>query len=178
MLRAGPYRRCISASRRSTVTSSPSGLVVMSQQVSTLESSYGAGSNSRPVCRQFPVLPLQRWHRSDGRPVGIAGRRPGERRGGSVRRRVRAGRSRPGRVCSRCRGATPRLRAGRPQRRERMPACAPAATPWTCAQRRGRRSWRRCRERSSAHKTSTFMRPRLGARCGTFTDVACHLKTS
>jgi hypothetical protein len=37
----GPYRWCISASRRSTGTSSPSGLVVMSQQVSSAEGRRG-----------------------------------------------------------------------------------------------------------------------------------------
>jgi len=42
-----PQRCCISASRLSTGTGSPCGLVVMSQKVSTLESTCGAGSNSR-----------------------------------------------------------------------------------------------------------------------------------
>ena len=41
----------------STGTSSPSGLVVMSQQVSTLESTYGAGSNSRPRMPASPRSP-------------------------------------------------------------------------------------------------------------------------
>ena len=50
---------------------------------------------------------------------------------------------------------------------------ARAATPWTCAQRRGRGSCRSARASCSAHEASVFMRPRLDSRGGTFTDVAC-----
>jgi len=50
--------------------------------------------------------------------------------------------------------------------------------PWTCAQRRGRSSCRSAWARSSAHEASAFMRPRLDSRRGTYTDVACRLRTS
>jgi hypothetical protein len=55
---------------------------------------------------------------------------------------------------------------------------ARAATPWACAQRRGRGSWRRARASCCAHDASVFKRPRLDSRSGTFTDMACRLKTS
>ena len=55
---------------------------------------------------------------------------------------------------------------------------ARAATPWTCAQRRGRGSCRSAWARCPAHETSAFMRSRLDSRRRTFTDVACRLKTS
>jgi hypothetical protein len=55
---------------------------------------------------------------------------------------------------------------------------ARAATPWTCAQRRGRDSWRSTWASCSAHEASVFMRPRLDSRGGTLTDVASRLKTS
>ena len=55
---------------------------------------------------------------------------------------------------------------------------ARAATPWTCAQRRGRGSWRSAWARCPAREASAVMRLRLGSRGGTFTDLACRLKTS
>ena len=55
---------------------------------------------------------------------------------------------------------------------------ARAATPWTCAQRRGRGSSRSPRATCSPHEASVFMRPRLDSRGGTFTDAADRLKTS
>ena len=55
---------------------------------------------------------------------------------------------------------------------------ARAATPWTCAQRRGTDSWRSVRARCSAQGASAIMRPRLSGRNETFTDLACRLKTS
>ena len=55
---------------------------------------------------------------------------------------------------------------------------ARAATPWTCAQRRGRGSRRSARASGSAQSASVFMRPRLDRCGGTFTNVACRLKTS
>jgi hypothetical protein len=42
------------------------------------------------------------------------------------------------------------------------------ATPWTCAQRRGKGSWRSARACCCAHDASVFTRPRLGGRSGTF----------
>jgi hypothetical protein len=50
---------------------------------------------------------------------------------------------------------------------------ARAATPWTCAQRRGRGSWRSAWARCPAREASAVMRPRLGSRGGTFADLAC-----
>ena len=55
---------------------------------------------------------------------------------------------------------------------------ARAATPWTCAQRRGSGTCKSARARSSAQQASGFIRPRVDSRLGTFTDLACHLKTS
>ena len=55
---------------------------------------------------------------------------------------------------------------------------ARAATPSTCAQWRGRDSRRSARARGSAQEASVFIRPRLDSLGGTFTDVACRLKTS
>jgi hypothetical protein len=55
---------------------------------------------------------------------------------------------------------------------------ARAATPWECAQRRGKGSCRSARASGSAREAAVFMRPRLGSHGGTFTGVACRLKTS
>jgi len=66
--------------------------------------------------------------------------------------------------------------ASAPRRGARLRAWA--ATPWTCAQRRGRGSCRSARASCSAHEASVVMRPRLDSCGGTFTGVACRLKTS
>ena len=132
-----------------------------------------------PGPQQVRVRRLRRWRRSDGRPAGTAWRRRAGRRAGNGRRRVRAGPSHQGRVRSRCRAATRQLPADRRPRREQVARLrARAATPWTCAQRRGRDSWRSARASCCAHDASVVMRPRLDSRGGTFTDVACCLKTS
>ena len=55
---------------------------------------------------------------------------------------------------------------------------ARAATPWTCAQRRGRRTSRSVRASSSAPAMEVRMRSRLGRHRGTFTDALGHLGTS
>jgi hypothetical protein len=68
------------------------------------------------------------------------------------------------------RSASPPRTGARPRAR--------AATPWECAQRRGRVSCRSARASGSAHEASVFMWPRLGSHGGTFTDGACRLKTS
>jgi hypothetical protein len=52
------------------------------------------------------------------------------------------------------------------------------ATPWTCAQRRGRGSRKSAWARRSAHEASVFMPLRLDSRRGTLTDAASRLKTS
>jgi len=102
------------------------------------------------------------------RPACTAWHRRAGCRAGTGRRRAGAGRWWRGWGRSRCRAATRRLPAGRHPRRERRPGRVPAATPWTCAQRRGRGSWRSTRASCCDHGASVFMRPRLDSRGGTF----------
>jgi hypothetical protein len=56
-------------------------------------------------------------------------------------------------------------------------ACPCGDAPDVCPAA-GRGSWRSARARCWAQDASVFMRPRLESRGGTFTDVACRLKTS
>src|ERR1700693_3554034 len=73
--------------------------------------------------------------------------------------------------------AASRKSASAPSTGARLRARA-ATTPWTCAQRRGRGSWMGAWANCPAHEASVFIRPRLDSRGGTFTDLACRLKTS
>jgi len=121
----GPYRSCISASRRSTGMGSPTGLVVMSQHVRMLASTSGAGSNSELRTSASPRSPASMIAQECARPAGTAWSRRAARREGTGRRRAGAGRWWRGRGRSRCRAATRRLRAARRPRRGRVPGCVP-----------------------------------------------------
>ena len=57
-------------------------------------------------------------------------------------------------------------------------AAGPGGDALECAQRRGRGSCRSARASRSAQEANVVMRPRLGSCGGTFTGVACSLKTS
>jgi len=70
-----------------------------------------------------------------------------------------------------CSQAAASSRSASAPRTDTLPR-ARAATPWTCAQRRGRGSCRSARASCSAQDADVFMRPKLDSCGGTFTGVA------
>jgi hypothetical protein len=137
-------------------------LVVMSQQVSTLESACGAARTRSSGRRRVRVRRLRRWRRSDARPAGTAWRRRAGRRAGAGHRRVRAGPWRPDRARSRCRAAMRRLPGGRRPRREQVLGCVPARLRPAA----GEGFLEECPGEMLCHDASVFMRPRLDSRRG------------